>query len=482
MKLGFGFVGLIGVALTTACAATEAPNNGGRTNWLSECNRDADCGDLECFDNMCTRACDRSSSCADLGSNATCESDNDRNGICSLRCDREEDCSSRGMHLSCDGASCVANVASESPTGRDPEPDSSIEAGIPTPSGSEPEPTDTVGPGEPPATNAPVGEPTIPCVGPENPASAYECLEVVLPCPCDEPDVTRCVEEDSRWIAFHCESGEWQPTSNSTCVPDSAECFSPTENVDRATSGELRGCSCEEDDEVPVETCARTEDIEVPMWCLGGAWRADPTAPGCTLAWDLCSGSQPGPDPFIDGGPCPERLDEVSQRTPEAILNEGLLDGEPGCERGCGYRYDSYVENSPDYNGWVYAPEIECPLDSSQCLSLGDALRATPLSCESDSDCTLLDGVTNCENVFEPPVYLDSSRLSDGVRAERAELWEQILAKGCGNSTGFDGPVLEAGCIDGLCDLRTIWYCGMALPEEDAGAGDPISSADASVE
>lgn len=200
------------------------------------------------------------------------------------------------------------------------------------------------------------------------------------------------------------------------------------------------------------------------MFCSGGHWEAEPTAAfSCSIAWDLCTASP-------DAGTCVPVREEVSESVPE----ETGFDGQPGCEGKCGYRFVYDWKPTRD-SAWLYAPDLECPLQTSRCSALQDELGSIPAVCDTDADCTLLDGQTDCDNVFEPPLYTDSEKLSDDEREQRASIWSQILAAGCGGPTGYDGPIREVGCIDGTCQLRVIGVCNDLLEldggiEPDAGA------------
>ncbi len=101
-----------------ACNPTGGPKTGSQTNWLTACEGDADCGELQCWCGTCTQSCDDGSSCADLP-DASCISDDDAGaialcagnrptvpGLCLLPCPAEG-CGS--------GMSCVAGVCSPTP-------------------------------------------------------------------------------------------------------------------------------------------------------------------------------------------------------------------------------------------------------------------------------------------------------------------------------------------------------------------------------
>lgn len=60
-------------ALAAGCGKTVGSDLGGETHWLKNCDTQAECGsELACLCGVCTRSCDASEGCGDLGSSAEC--------------------------------------------------------------------------------------------------------------------------------------------------------------------------------------------------------------------------------------------------------------------------------------------------------------------------------------------------------------------------------------------------------------------------
>ena len=104
--------------LAAACNPTGGPKTGSQTNWLTACERDADCGNLRCWCGTCTRSCDEATSCVDLP-DAACVADDDASAIalCSGSCPATAGlcllpCPSGGCGS---GLSCVAGVCVPTP-------------------------------------------------------------------------------------------------------------------------------------------------------------------------------------------------------------------------------------------------------------------------------------------------------------------------------------------------------------------------------
>lgn len=108
---------------TMACGARIESEVGGKTSWLSACERDADCTRLDgakCVQNLCTVECENDGCGAVEGTRCATQI----NGCfeaaaCLPRCSEPSDCGSYGANYSClEGAcvldSCVAIVAPDS--------------------------------------------------------------------------------------------------------------------------------------------------------------------------------------------------------------------------------------------------------------------------------------------------------------------------------------------------------------------------------
>ncbi len=98
------------------CGADSSsdPNNGGKTNWLSACEEDSECGTLNCVIQVCTEECESTSECEQFGSGATCATlSGSETRACLAECDEDSDCQSIGEDLSCEGGRCVAEASCE---------------------------------------------------------------------------------------------------------------------------------------------------------------------------------------------------------------------------------------------------------------------------------------------------------------------------------------------------------------------------------
>ncbi len=100
------------VGLLTGCGAdsnSATPDNGGKTNWLSACEIDSECGTLHCIAKICTEECESSTDCEHLGSEATCASGSGQSEkTCMAECQTDSDCEAIADDLRCDGDRCIA--------------------------------------------------------------------------------------------------------------------------------------------------------------------------------------------------------------------------------------------------------------------------------------------------------------------------------------------------------------------------------------
>jgi hypothetical protein len=91
----------------------------------------------------------------------------------------------------------------------------------------------------------------------------------------------------------------------------------------------------------------------------------------------------------------------------------------------------------------------------------------------------------SCENVAGFTNIPISSLLSSEERDLRLQLLDQFTYGGCGNdySTGFDGPIEVAACVDKRCATRESSWCGQAPEPSDAGVESEVTgdSLDASM-
>lgn len=138
---------LLLVALTTACGAeTDQPGpTGGKTNWLSACERDVDCERLPgavCEDQTCTKVCSEVADCEDLGRDVTCDA---AESVC------------RELPVAAEPAESesTTDAGDAGPSQSGPEPDTTTTLGEGT---SNSGPSATAGGGSPDTAEAPQGE------------------------------------------------------------------------------------------------------------------------------------------------------------------------------------------------------------------------------------------------------------------------------------------------------------------------------------
>jgi len=120
--------GLLSLAAAlTACAKTTASDGvGTNTNWLRSCQADADCGDADsCICSVCTRACSSSAQCGALPDGASCEplpgelcGTEPVRSACVQGCGSDADCAALPSGH-CTAGVCVGQAATASPDAGD---------------------------------------------------------------------------------------------------------------------------------------------------------------------------------------------------------------------------------------------------------------------------------------------------------------------------------------------------------------------------
>ncbi len=125
---------LVGAIAGCGASTTSDPDNGSKTNWLSACESDDDCGSLECVDKVCTEKCGASSDCEHFRTDATCTTGSTGTiRACLVECDGDSDC--KDDRLACVDARCIAE-ADEPCDGEDCGPDAGPNK--PSPNGYDP--------------------------------------------------------------------------------------------------------------------------------------------------------------------------------------------------------------------------------------------------------------------------------------------------------------------------------------------------------
>lgn len=118
---------ILGLFVLCACNEAAPPDDGplvnSNTHWLTPCESDAECGDLECHCEICTTPCDSNNACGALGgvcardgesdayANQCVSGDRDVQdaGVCLAPCAMDAEC---GLEEICqDGACTPADVA-----------------------------------------------------------------------------------------------------------------------------------------------------------------------------------------------------------------------------------------------------------------------------------------------------------------------------------------------------------------------------------
>lgn len=247
-----------GVCWTTGCVA-EGEATGGKTNWVT-CKTDDDCADVpgtSCVKKVCTEPADGS---VQTSSEPRAED---------ARAPDPDD-TSKETTTDEPSVDMTDTVASVDDGGGNP---SSTTADTTTDDGDL-----TTDDGE--------------CFSPtQNQDQVYACT---LPgCTCDVANEVApvCIESlDGKRYALHCQDGQWEPADNRRCATDEELCFSPTQNVELASSGTINGCECPEScAEETCETCGGEPGAHLPMVCYDGRWQVASLIDCEGLAEDLCS-------------------------------------------------------------------------------------------------------------------------------------------------------------------------------------------------
>jgi len=149
------------VSLACGCAQTTELDLDGQTHWMTQCDEDADCGDLVCICGTCTETCglDDADSCSTLGAGravcalaanaldtAACSSEPSELPACVPACDRTSDCHAVASDLICtDEGACVLSTigAPELPDPVDGQGDSVASTAVELRCGDAQEPTGT---------------------------------------------------------------------------------------------------------------------------------------------------------------------------------------------------------------------------------------------------------------------------------------------------------------------------------------------------
>ncbi len=127
-ELRLGWVGWLMLTLMGCFQATQLPvSQGGETHFLATCT--SSCADgFSCVCGVCTKACTTVSSCASLGTDATCvaadgvgdtrdcsmQATRGSAAVCDKRCVSADDCAGLGSATACRGGLCREPVAASS--------------------------------------------------------------------------------------------------------------------------------------------------------------------------------------------------------------------------------------------------------------------------------------------------------------------------------------------------------------------------------
>jgi hypothetical protein len=231
--------------LAWACTkATEAPGLGTNTNWLKRCNEQAECGEKDaCLCGMCTQSCESDTQCGAVHEATRCEPLNEAacgsaegapSAACLQGCQSNADCSAVENGRCTDGLCVPGPKASAQPgTGM------TTQGFKLTRVGDSVEVTNAYTSCATHGDCALVGvscngccdvgairadlEPTF------EPARQRACAGYQGPqCDCDFPDVVA-----------RCEQGACR-----TVMRNSLNCYSPTQNLERAYASDAVGCRC----------------------------------------------------------------------------------------------------------------------------------------------------------------------------------------------------------------------------------------------
>ncbi len=202
------------------------------------------------------------------------------------------------------------------------------------------------------------------------------------------------------------------------------ECFSPTENLDRAYDGEIPGCTCVNGDSVCISSVA--------LICSSVQWQAVEDGP--------C---------MPTGRECNDRFETVSQ-----CLNWFSECVEDDAGYFCGYgRKTDTCSNGNFVPGTDY-----CLVDDAFCQELSDGSYCTgvsPAQCASGWE-VAPDGV-DCDETNAGWCYWESDSLSCVLPFISRD--ECVNTGGLVASDPGDGSLMATGCEDGLATIGRLDDC-----------------------
>jgi hypothetical protein len=371
------------IALHTGCSSNAHTTTGTETNWLRQCESDADCGAYACYCGVCSASCSNDSDCENESVTGTCEQSS-----ASAACEGdtpEHICRPESVQRQ-DAAVDTDDAASPSTTDA---PETSIDS-LPSPSVS---------------SEKSFQYAAIPCAQ-RAPSQCYQgddCYTVFATEVDGNQSVVGCTpsQDSNAPICALSPLGEpllvyldtllagWTSTSADACEP---ECFSPWRNADLAAEIDLPGCPC---------TAAASVCIEgVGMECV-----------------DATSDSR----------------DDRSWR-----VTERPCDAEPDCSGGdrlsdCLARFETCAVGGVvlDHGGFTYCGDT--PLDCSLRSEAG-----------CTADCEPVYGVTNDERqAFGGCVHLGTAAACGD---DAVELCVQRLAPATAIPVNNSQPVSIDGC------------------------------------
>lgn len=533
----FSLIGFI--FLSTACGARSTSHNvgnGSNTNWLSGCKVDSKCGDGICAGGACTETCNTDDDCSHLSPDAKCADavpfvssdasscdDAEPRRVCSKPCNEYSDCADIGDGYTCAGGECVPGACV------DPWPTS-------------------------PCENLACGESCNPCPADDRDCEANsvvhmcnldgECVDTdvactAADCPNVAPDRCQefgCIALDGHAVTGECNDWTLEPVgcapfdsgdsaigcainpTDSLCyqfpttttpsfwetadcedercvLPDcpTDECFSPTENVDRAYDGDLQGCECDpsqgdvcvgpaglvcgEDGRWQAVEDGPCEPIDTP--CLGEL--ADPRE--CIALFNLC----------VEQGDIFCGVNSLTALCPIGVI----VDSETDCasDAEC-----TKLDNGLWCASSVRLPEDEC-FSPTQNLDRRDELPSCPCNEEQgdvclDDDSALLCGEREWIEVLYD-VCLPEDQPCLGLLADPYQciaLFDTCDKRGdvfCGGSpltTLCEGGLIvdtAADCPDtaSTCtELANGLWCASPLPTPCAEYYEPVDSCEDDME
>lgn len=365
--------GIAALCLVSAVACAKhhddgSPSVGTNTNWLKPCSASSDCsGSGACSCGVCTRACTDSTDCSTLGAGVSCAKVGESmcgagasGSVCLSECRGDDDCAMLADG-SCRAGHCVAVGQSNVDGGQ-------VDAGRSlTRTGAE-----------------------VQIPGSYRSCTTHaDCMLVETGCDgCCERDAIRKSEEQTYHMAFDQACSDYRgPICDCTVLPltprcedglctaaafdPQRDCYSPTQNFDRAYEPDAVGCACDQldlqicvggaalvcrDDAAKKRTWAAVEDGPCALTvsgCETDAQRPDATA--CLADFETCV-ERPSPGGSFCGKGCYRPLDCnpmscqpggdcTSLRCQYAPIDAmGCMDGKTHFEGLCGsirYRVDS---------------------------------------------------------------------------------------------------------------------------------------------